>query len=129
MTPLPYPPLEPSPAGARFPEPKPGEDVVAVSREFRIEGASARVGSSREPAPEWWRRLGPEGANGPASMGVDLPALTCALKHPQAECHPSLSLRVPASGVRIPLENGSFVSVASGSTTDVTAPRFVPLRN
>ena len=28
----PYPPIEPPAAGARFPEPKPGEDVVAVSR-------------------------------------------------------------------------------------------------
>src|SRR5438552_14230400 len=28
----PYPPIEPPPIGARFPPPKPGEDVVAVSR-------------------------------------------------------------------------------------------------
>lgn len=28
----PYPPLEPPPSPARFPEPRPGEDVVAVSR-------------------------------------------------------------------------------------------------
>jgi leucyl/phenylalanyl-tRNA--protein transferase len=29
---LPYPPIEPPPAGVRFPEPRRGEDVVAVSR-------------------------------------------------------------------------------------------------
>src|SRR5947209_13292911 len=29
---VPYPPIEPEPIAARFPEPKPGEDVVAVSR-------------------------------------------------------------------------------------------------
>ncbi len=29
---LPYPPIEPPPVIARFPEPRPGEDVVAVSR-------------------------------------------------------------------------------------------------
>src|SRR5438128_1647686 len=28
----PYPPIEPRPIVARFPEPRPGEDVVAVSR-------------------------------------------------------------------------------------------------
>ena len=32
MSKLPYPPLEPRPIIARFPEPRPGEDVVAVSR-------------------------------------------------------------------------------------------------
>jgi len=29
---IPYPPIEPPPVGVRFPEPRPGEDVVAVSR-------------------------------------------------------------------------------------------------
>jgi leucyl/phenylalanyl-tRNA--protein transferase len=32
MTPVPWPPLDPPPLAARFPEPRPGEDVVAVSR-------------------------------------------------------------------------------------------------
>src|SRR5260370_20403981 len=32
VTPVPWPPLDPPPLAARFPEPRPGEDVVAVSR-------------------------------------------------------------------------------------------------